>query len=555
MPLLPYTGAFGKPEQLHLLRRTLFGVTVADLNHFNGMTLVQVVNELLTYTNNTTPPVKAYWVNDILGNPDPSLVDPNVPWNTPWVSIPRDPITNTQATFRRRRSFELWWIGNLVNQEKNLREKMVLFWQNLLATEAQAIALPEPVYTLNQLFRNNSLGNFRQMMYDVSIDAAMLRYLNGYLNVAAAPDENYARELMELFTLGEGSGYIEDDVQAAARVLTGWKVRQLDVNLNLTIPFVEFNNAQHDTNDKQFSSFFGNTVITGQSGPNAGSDELNDLLDMIFAKEEVSKHICRELYRFFVHSDIDANVETNVIEPLALTFRNNATAPDQMKIVLSELLSSEVFFDANIRACMVRSPLDFIIGNLRLFKQPWPDPATQVEAQYFNWGQVHDLAAFSGQEIANPPNVAGWPAYYQYPQFDQLWLDSATYAVRKLIYEAITVVGFSTNNNFYEPASQQTEFKIAGVDFVQDLTDPADPDALIQELSELMFAVPVSQSVRDQLKVNYLLFGQTVNYYWSNAYNEYVTNPNTTDLAAQLVPTILLALLLDLQGAAEHHLM
>lgn len=555
MPLTPYTGPFGKPELLHLLRRTLFGVTVADLNHFTGMTLTQVVNELLTYTNNTTPPLKTYWVDDALGNPDPSLVDPNVPWGTTWVTIPRDPLTSNQATFRRRRSFERWWVGNLLNQERNLREKMVLFWQNLLVTESQVISLPEAAYTLNQLLRDNSLGNFRQLMFDVTIDAGMLRYLNGYLNVAVAPDENYARELMELFTLGEGSGYTEDDVQAAARVLTGWKVRQTDINLNLVIPFVEFNPVQHDTNDKQFSPFFNNTVVVGQSGPNAGADELNALLDMIFDKEEVSKHLCRELYRFFVHSEIDANVESNVIESLALTFRNNIGAPNQMEIVMQELLSSQVFFDQNIRACMVRSPLDFIIGNLRLFKQPWPDPNTQFEAMYHMWGQVNDLAAYSGQEIANPPNVAGWPAYYQFPQYDQLWLDTATYAVRKLIYEAITAVGFSTGNNFYDTASQQLDMIIDGVSIVQDLNDPADPDALIQELTDLMFAVPISSSVRDQLKQNYLLFGQTVNYYWTNAYNEYVTNPGTTDPAAQLVPLILLGLLIDLQGAAEHHLM
>jgi uncharacterized protein (DUF1800 family) len=112
----------------------------------------------------------------------------------------------------------------------------------------------------------------------------MLIYLNGYLNTAAAPDENFARELMELFTLGEGSGYTEDDVQAAARVLTGWTVRETRWPGDIVLPYVAFRPSQHVTADKQFSAFFNNTVIQGQAGQSGGEDELNALLDMIWPR-------------------------------------------------------------------------------------------------------------------------------------------------------------------------------------------------------------------------------------------------------------------------------
>ncbi len=555
MPLQPYTGTFGKEELLHLLRRSLFGVTVADLNIYSGMTLTQAVDELLTFTTNPPPPVKTYWTDDALGNPDPNLVDPSVPFGSTWVNTPRDLSTISFSGFNRRNSVSRWWMGQIIEQESNLREKMVLFWKSLLVTESLVVSLPEPVYQLNQLFRDNCLGNFRSLIYDTTIAPAMLRYLNGYLNVSAAPDENYARELMELFTLGESAGYVEADVQQAARVLTGWKVRTVDNTGLPIIPFVEFEPNQHDAGDKQFSPYFNSTIVAGVSGTTGGADELNALLDMIFDKEDVSKHVCRELYRFFVHHEIDANVEQNVIEELAITFRNEVGNPNQMRIVMTELLSSTAFFDASIRACMVRSPLDFLVGNIRLFKQPFPDPATQVEALYNNYADVYEVAAFSGQDIDNPPNVAGWPALHQFPQFDQLWLDTATYPVRKLIYEVLSVVGFSTGSNQYQTASMNTANLIDFVDFVGDLSNPSDPDALVQDLADLLFAVPVSQSVRDQLKQNYLLFGQTANFHWTVAYDEYVVNPGTMNTAAQLVPNILAALMLDMQGAAEHHLM
>lgn len=551
MPLQPYTGPFGRPELTHLLRRTLFGCSPADLAHFNGMSLGQVVNELLTFTNNTTAPIKAYSILNG-GQLDPNAIDPDVPFGSTWTTVPIDYNMMPSPVPFRQGSLQAWWSGLLWHQERNLREKMVLFWHTNLGTQLSGIQLPEPAYTHNQLLRDNCLGNFRSLMYDVSVDTGMLIYLNGYLNTAFAPDENYARELMELFTLGETSGYTEQDVQAAAKVLTGWSV-QLENMGQPVIPNTVYYPILHDITNKQFSAFFNNTVITGQSGPNGGANELNALLDMIFLKDEVSEHICRKLYRFFVHGDIDPTVESDVIQPLAQIFRDNLGAPDQMRIVVEALLTSDHFFSADVRACMVNSAVDFTIGTLRTLGMPAPDD-TQFEAQYRVWRDVYNATGLIGQYVGEPPNVAGWPAYYQFPQFDELWMDSATYANRKLIYEAVSYVGLSTPALMVQPQSQGLQFNISFVDLVAQFADPADPNALIAEAVDLLFAVDVSQGIKDQLKTNYLLFGQTSDYYWSDAYTTYVADPNTTDPAAQLVPTILLLLFLDMQGAAEHHL-
>lgn len=552
MPLTPYTGPFGRPELIHLLRRSLFGVTTADLAHFNGMTLAQVVDELLTFTNTTTPPLKTYWDLDAGMNPDPSLVDPDVPFGDTWVNTPTDYNAPIDPAGYRISSLLAWWAGNLVHQDRNLREKMTLFWHNHMPTQYFQVFQPESSYGMNQLLRDNCLGNFRQTMYDVSVQPSMLIYLNGYLNINTSPDENYARELLELFTLGQGSGYTEPDVQAAARVLTGWSVQVESggtpiLAQTLFIPFF------HETADKQFSAFFNNTVIAGQSGPGAGAAELNALLDMIFDKDEVSLHVCRELYRFFVKGEITAAVETDVIEPLAQIFRDNAGAPDQMRIVMEALLLSDHFFSADVRGCMVKSPVDLVVGELRLFGMPFPD-ASLPEAQYNVWRELYWLTAYAGQEIAEPPNVAGWPAYYLLPSYDNIWLDTATFPARNNSLLGINYGGFTTDAELYDNASENLEFKIDFVAFVQQFSDASDPNILIAEAAELLFGVPVSQTVRDQLKTNYLLFGQSVDYYWTLAYNTYVADPGTTDPAAMLVPAILQWLFSDMQQAAEHHL-
>ena len=552
MPLTPYTGPFGRPELIHLLRRTLFGVTVADLAHFNGMTLTQVADELLTFPNNTTPPIKGYSELDAGMNPDPSLVDPDVPFGSTWTTVVRDPMLAIDPTGYRIQSFMAWWTGQLVHQERNLREKMTLFLHNHMPTSGFQVFLPEATYGMNQLLRTNCLGNFRQLMYDVTVEPCMLVYLNGFLNVASAPDENYARELMELFTLGQGSGYTESDVQTAARVLTGWTVMVENGGVPV-LPQMVYIPFNHDTGDKQFSGFFDNTVITGQGGPGGGAAELNALLDMIFEKEEVSKFVCREIYHFFVHGEIDATTETDVIEPLAQLFRDNAGAPDQLRIVMQALLTSDHFFSPDVRSCMVKSPADLVIGELRLFNMPFPDAAA-FEAQYSVWRDLYWLIDYSGQGISEPPNVAGWPAYYLYPSYDNIWLDTATYPARNNSLMGITYGGFSTPADMVQPQSEDLELTIDHVAFVQQFSDPSDPNVLIAEAAELLFGIAVSQSVRDTLKTNYLLFGQSQDYYWTNAFNTYVADPGTTDMAAQLVPSILKWLFSDMQQAAEHHI-
>lgn len=551
MPITPYTGSFGRPELIHLLRRTLFGVSPADMAHFAGMSLSAVVNELLTFDTATDPPLKNYYGSNG-GQPDPALLDPTVPFGSTWVNTPIDPAVPNDPSFHRNYSYMSWLVGNMVGQDRNLREKMKLFWSNHLVAQVFAVFTPDAMYRYDQMLRDQCLGNFRNLMFDVTLHPAMLLYLNGFLNVEDAPDENYARELMELFTLGQGSGYTEGDIQQAAKILTGWTIRYV-INSEPVLATRIFIASDHDNTNKQFSSFFNNTVIQGQNSESGAENEVHALLDMIFAKNEVSRFIARKLYRFFVHGEIDAAAETDVIEPLAQVFRDHAGEPDQMRHVMEALLTSAHFFSADVRACMIKSPADLVLGNIRTFGLPMPDPSI-MEAQYHVWNTVYSSTDYCGQSIADPPNVAGWPAYYLFPTYDNTWMDTASYPARRNTIRGLISNGLTTPGNLYDPASRDLEFRIDLVAFVQQFNDPTDPNALIDEATELLFAVPVSQQVKDQLKTNFLLDGQSTDQYWTNAFNIYVADPETSNPDAQMVPEILRSLFLDMLEAGEHHL-
>lgn len=551
MPVTPYSGSFGREELKHLLRRTMFGATNADIAYFSGQSLNDVVEALLTVNTEQTPPLKNYWVMNN-GTRDPNAVDAAVPFGSTWVTTPHT-VTAVNANVYRMYSFMAWRTGLMIHQERSILEKMLLFWYNHMPIQVSVVFNGLLHYGYDQLLRGSCLGNFRQLMYDVSLNPCMLEYLNGKQNMASAPDENYARELMELFTLGEGSGYTESDVQAAARVLTGWSTRET-LDGSPMMPQTYFAPNNHTTTNKQFSAFFNNTVVQGQSGSNAGAIELNAMLDMIFAKNEVSLFICRQIYRFFVHGEITAQAEAELIVPMAELFRANAGSPEQLKIVMRAMLTSAHFFNADNRACMVMSTADIIIGMIRKMKFTFPSENTQLEARYRMFLDAYYICVNCGQNLFDPPNVAGWPAYFQGPQFDELWVDTAAYAARNFAVQGIIGQGFTTGADFYQAASRNVSIDANYVAVVQEFNTPANPNNVVDGCADLLYGVPVSQNVKNTLKTQRLLLGQQSDVYWSDAYNLYVADPNTTNQTAQMVPNLINFLLLDMAKAGESQL-
>jgi uncharacterized protein (DUF1800 family) len=498
----PYTGPWTKKEVIHLLKRTMFGAKPADINYFAGMNMSQAVDSLLTIpTTQPLPPVKNYDNTGILAT-DPEI---GIAQGQTWVNTNT---TDGTADSRRRASFKAWWAGLMINQDRNILEKMVLFWHNRFPVESNDIGRGIWAYNNNKILRQFALGNFKSFVRTITLDVAVLQYLNGYLNISTAPDENYARELQELFTLGRENNpnYTEDDVKKAARVLTGWKI-------NYTTNQSFFNSAQHDTANKQFSSFYNNTVITGRTGATAGDLELDDLLNMIFSKStEVSIHLVKKLYRFFVYYNIDAATQTNVIEPLAQILRNSNW---EVKPVLATLFKSEHFYDVLNQGCQIKSPIDEQVGLCREFDVVFPASSDYVNA-YNMWGFIQGYSALLQQNIGDPPDVAGWKAYYQAPQFYEIWINSDTYPKRNQFTDLMIVSGYTRSGK---------TIRIDPVEFTRKLVNPGDPNKLIDEALEILYRINISATVKTNLKKQILLSNQDQDYYWTNAWDAYLANP------------------------------
>lgn len=523
--LSPYSGTWGRNEIIHLLRRTTFGVREADIAVLQSKTVSDAVDYLIN--NIPAGPVAAPVNNYENAYPDPT----GVGLGQPWVNAAYGDSTVNNY---RIRSFKSWWVARMVNQDLNILEKMVMFWHNYFATETNSIGDARLIYKHHDLLRTMALGNFKTLTRQITTDPGMLKYLNGYLNTKTAPDENYGRELQELFTIGKENPltYIEDDVKAAARVLTGWRI-------NTTTISSYFDSTKHDTGNKFFSAYYGNMTITGKTGV-AGATETDELIDMLFSKMETALHMCRRLYRFFVYYVIDQATEISVIAPLAQTLVYNSF---DIKPVLAQLLKSDHFYDMNSQGCYIRTPADFIAGTFRSAGITVPT-SISIDKQYALWNYLRNYLVLLEQDPGDPPNVAGWPAFHQEPQYYETWINSVTLPKRMEFSDMMLASGFS--------AGTGTAMKIDVLAFAKQCIDPSNPNTLIDFFADVLLGLDISAAKKTSLKIANLLSGQTNDTYWTTAWINYQSLPNSTN--TNTVKTRITGLLTELVHLAEHQL-
>ena len=500
-----YTGPWTEQEVVHLLKRTMFGAKRADVNYFKNLSMSQAVQELLNPTApDPAPPLKEYVTSTTLG----VNADANILQGTTWINdINNDGTVQSQ----RRASYKKWWTGVMINQDRSIREKLMLFLIDHFGNETTDIGVTNWTYRQHALIRQYALGNYKELVRNITKDLSMLRYLNGYLNNASAPDENYARELFELFTLGKGpdSQYTEADVKEAAKVLTGWQI-------NFTTWQTIFTASRHSTANKTFSPFFNNTVITGRTGATAGDLELADLLNMVFSQGEVAKFIVRKLYRWFVYYTIDDNTEQQVIAPLATIFRNNNY---ELKPVLTALFQSQHFYDVLNRGCVIKNPADQVIGSIRELNTSFPT-ATDYLSNYSMWNLMSNWMTNMGMSLNDPPNVSGMPAYYQEPLFHEIWINADSLPKRNQFTDTMIATGYLVNG---------IRLKFDCVALAQTFLNPGNPNDLIDEAVDRFFRNPLSVNSKAQIKTQILLTGQQWDYYWTNAWMAYTANPTTAN--------------------------
>lgn len=423
MPYLdPYTAVLTAKTAAHLLRRATFGPTQAEIASFTGLTAAQAVQQLIGNANYSPPPP----------------VDLDSTQSTAGQTYLDKPF-NGDRNFDFGHYLRYWWLGLMTSQTAppSLLDKLALFWQNHFVTTREVVDDYRFLAQYLFLLRNNALGNFRTLVTKISKEPAMLRYLNGNENEVGKPNENYGRELQELFTVGAvdfagNKNYTEDDVKAAARVLTGWKYTNFWV-VGSTSFTTTFTLSKHDTTNKSFSASYGNTVITGRSSNpsatvTAGDAELDDLVTMLLNHPQTARFICRKLYRWYVNPNVTQSIETNVIIPLAQFLASTANNWAIQPVVV-KLLTSQIFFDDTNRAAIVKSPVDLAVGAMRFFNQPVPDMTTDVAAfntycSFMFW-RMRDLQ----MPLLDQPSVFGYEPYYQ-TGYSKIWMNTTTIALR-----------------------------------------------------------------------------------------------------------------------------
>lgn len=342
-------------------------------------------------------------LKDGLGATVDRLLDTSPAPNTPpaWTQAPRDetPPPQLPEQERRRRFIEMnvqnqetkaWWLGRMAFADRPLQEKMTLFWHGHFATEAKKVVRSDNVLKHNEFLRANALGDFRALVRGVSRDPAMLRYLDNAQNRKEHPNENYARELLELFTMGVGN-YTEEDVKAAARAFTGWTFVPFG-------PFQGFRVApfQHDDGEK---TFLGRTANLDGDG----------IIEIVLEQPVTARFIARKLCRFFVAEEPAAEL----VEGLAGILRDSSY---QIRPAMSALLRSRAFYAPEAIGTQIKSPVQLVVGAWR-----------QLRAQIRAPRALQDPLKLMGQDVMDPPNVKGWDG-------GPAWINTTTLALRQNLH-------------------------------------------------------------------------------------------------------------------------
>jgi hypothetical protein len=458
-PLMPYVPSPAKPWNAqriaHLYKRLGFGASLEQIQQGLQMSPSDLIDQLLETAADLGPPDPPYWggwtMDEYSNNPDPNLI-----------FIHRDEL-------RRR------WLGEML--EEGIRSKMALFWHNHFVTELDVYSCNAYLWNYYSMIHDYAFGNFRIFAREMGKTGAMLVYLNGNLSVAGEPNENYARELMELFTMGESNGYTQADIVAMSKALTGWRASDYLCDP----PYYDPN--LHDNTTK---------TIFGQSA-NFSFTTAHNLIFSARA-DQVSHYITGKLYKHFVYQKVDSQV----VEGLAQTFREGNW---EILPVLKQLFKSEHFFEDAYMSARHKSPLESMINLYKMANVPSSEVAVD------RWNAIGYWSYQLGQEIFNPPNVAGWKGYRN-------WINESTLTAR-WNYSSAVAYWLTTQDQSRE------SLRTLAQALTNDSKDPVLITAALTEffLGQTLDPVHLQSAVinfKSGIPENYYIDG-TWNLYWDEA--------------------------------------
>ncbi len=526
-----YTGILGQKNAKHLLRRASFVYTKSLIDQYALLTPNQALNLLLT----TNSPVVSFPYDPI------PTTAPDGFW-TESTALP----TSFAGQLRKGGIVAGWWWYNAI-YSPNLKYKLSHFLSTCFTVEIGGSASATDFYDYIRLLLYYSYGNYKTLATKMTMNNNMLYYLNNTANTKTAPNENYAREFLELFTIGKGpqigvgnyTTYTEADIVQAARVLTGFRRMStrtvIDPDTSLPKGYNVY--TYHHTSPKTFSSAFNNTVISAATNDVGMDTELNDFVNMVFNQQATAKNICRKMYIYFVKGTITPEVETDIIAPLAQDFYNNGY---EIAPIIRKLLESKHFYDLDDSdptnetiGGIIKSPLNQISEICTYLKATIPNPNTNAYDYYYKFWSIFVYNSYftgSNMMIFDPENVAGHPAYYQAPDFDKNWISATNLISRYRLGESL-LDGY---NRISGNATIIAKINISLVVRDGNISTVAnDPYILTSELCNALFAQNPNLDRVNYFMNTFLLQGLAT-FYWTNAWDDYIATGVNTVVESRL---------------------
>lgn len=353
----------GREAYKHLMNRAGFGAHPLELARWKSESVVNSVDRLFRQSQKARPLKK-------IEDPRPRRGD----------VAKLKVLLQAIKSKKKLKQLNLAWLDQMGESKAVLREKMTLFWHDHFSTHVQ---FPILMQEQNNTIRKHALGSFRELLHAMSKDPAMILYLNNQQNKKAAPNENFAREVMELFSLGEGH-YSEKDIKEAARAFTGWHINGRG--------YFEFNSKQHD---------YGTKTVFGQTGDFDG----DEIIDMILENPQTATYICTKVFRYFVNPEVDSEI----VEALAADFYQSDY---DISRLMRMIFTSSWFYDQKNVAVRIKSPTELLVQHKK-----W------LNARHQHQEVTLEVQEVLGQVLFFPPNVAGWPG-------GRSWIDSSTLVTR-----------------------------------------------------------------------------------------------------------------------------
>ena len=505
----PYNSDLSYEEKCHLLRRSLVGVSNRHLEDLEGLSFNQIFDLIFSPETLEEPTNNYYhtrsneeW-NEIYGRDD---------------VLPGETFVNNASTQRnendewengdwvRRQCIQKHMFNNIYDQKTSIHWKLFLFLHNLVPTDGGQGADNKGLWSYYKLIFDSCFTSYKEFIFNITVNPAMLIYLNLASSNKDTPDENYAREVQELFTVGKRpfSMFTEEDVSEAARLLVGYSVRWESVHEDRDITY-NVNRWNHDTGDKQFSSFYGNRRIQGRDTEDGMIEELKEFVDMLFYPEQTKLYISRRLYQFFVNPVVTDEIEQNIIVPLSEVFENsNYSLVETLKV----LLKSKHFFDESNFYNIIKTPfdhvfgiykeLDILNGVIRNYQQEQDDNYSIPERlsnpetlkfyslQSFEW-TLNNQA----MNLSYPPSVSGWPPFYQKPVYDLFWINSVTLKSKIETISSACIWGLWMNDNYHMTCDQ--------TNYLLTYDNNEDIDELLEEMTVRLLSRDISEQDKERI--------------------------------------------------------